>query len=150
MIGKIIIALIAASVAFIIGVRMIVQRAPQPDRLGIAGGRLLPCPDTPNCASSFEGLSPFTYTVERSSARDALLKTLEEWPRTTLIQATEDYVHVEFRSRVFSFIDDGEFYFSETESVIHYRSAARTGRSDFGVNASRISDIENALGNSLE
>ena len=39
MILKITIALIAATVAFIIGVRMIAHRAPRPDRMGVVKGR---------------------------------------------------------------------------------------------------------------
>ena len=110
MIGKITIALIAALIAFIIGVRMIAHRAPRPDRLGVAGSKLLPCPDKPNCASSLEGLEPFPHSGDRGAAHATLLGILKTWPRTEVIQTTNDYIHVEFRSRVFSFIDDGEFY----------------------------------------
>ena len=150
MIGKIIIALILASVAFIIGVRMIVQRAPQPDRIGVAKGRLSPCPESPNCVSSFEGANPFAYQSDRASVRTALVEILEDWPRTKVIQSTEDYIHVEFRSRVFSFIDDGEFYLPTEDSVVHYRFAARTGHSDMGANASRAAEIGTRLVASLD
>ena len=150
MILKIAIALIAATVAFIVGARMIAQRASRPDRLGVVSGKLLPCPGTPNCISSFEGHDPFTYTGDRATVRSTLLEILGEWPRAELIQSTEDYIHVEFRSRVFSFIDDGEFYLPDNESAIHYRSAARTGRSDLGANGDRMAAIGNSLDQSLK
>ncbi|HAA76969.1 TPA: hypothetical protein DCE37_17810 [Candidatus Latescibacteria bacterium] len=150
MIGKITIALIAALIAFIIGVRMIANRSPRPDRLGVAGGKLLPCPDKPNCASSLEGLEPFPHSGDRGAAHAILLGILKTWPRTEVIQTTDDYIHVQFRSRVFSFIDDGEFYLPEGENVIHYRSAARMGHSDLGANASRMSDIRSALVETLK
>ena len=141
MIGKITIALITALVALIIGVRMIAQRAPRPDRMGVVSGRLVSCPDKPNCVSTFEGAAPFAYEGSRDRARDALFAVLTEWPRTELIQTRSDYIHVEFRSRIFSFIDDGEFYLPDGENVIHYRAAARTGNSAMGVNTARMDDI---------
>ena len=145
MIGKITIALIAATVAFIIGVRMIVQRAPQPDRIGVAKGQLSPCPETPNCVSSFEGANPFSYNGDSGSTHQRLVSILESWPRTKVIRTTDDYIHVEFRSRVFNFIDDGEFYLPGDDNVVHFRVAARTGRSDMGANAARAEDIRTAL-----
>jgi uncharacterized protein (DUF1499 family) len=150
LIGKITLALIAATVAFIMGVRMIAHRAPRPDRIGVAKNQLIPCPDTPNCVNSFEGLDPFIYKGDRQTTSAALIEILGSWPRTEVIRATEEYIHVEFRSRVFSFIDDGEFYFPSEDSVIHYRSAARSGRSDFGVNGQRIKDIGSRLQSALE
>ena len=150
MIGKILIALMLASVAFVMGIRVIVQRAPQPDRIGVAKGRLSPCPETPNCVSSFEGTNPFAYEGNRASARTSLLKILEDWPRTKVIQASEDYIHVEFHSRFFNFIDDGEFYFPADDLFVHYRFAARTGNSDYGANASRATEIGTRLAASLD
>ena len=150
MIVKITIALIAATVAFIIGVRMIAQRAPRPDRLGVVSGKLLPCPDTPNCVSSIEGALPYTYSGNRSDSHTALLATLREWPRTTIVQSTDEYIHVEFRSRVFNFIDDGEFYLPSDQNVIHYRSAARMGRSDLSANGTRAKEIGIKLTEALQ
>ena len=150
MTGKITIALIAATIAFVIGVRMIANRAPRPDRLGVVGGKLQACPETPNCASSYEGLLPYTYSGDTGAARSALVDVLQDWPRTTIVREDTDYLHVEFRSRVFNFIDDGEFYFPEEGSVIHYRSAARTGHSDLGANEQRMAAIGEALTESLD
>jgi len=147
---KITIALIAATVAFIMGVRMIAHRAPRPDRMGVVKGRLLPCPETPNCVSSLDGLTPFAYKSDRQSAREALLSVLESWPRASIVQATDEHIHVEFRSLVFSFIDDGEFYLPPDDKVIHYRSASRMGRSDLGVNGGRIDHIGSLLAESLK
>ena len=149
MIGKITIALVAATFAFIIGIRMIAQRAPRPDQLGVVSGRLLPCPDTPNCVNSFDDTTPLNYSGDRKTAYKAMQSLLQEWPRTEVVRSEENYIHVEFRSRVFSFIDDGEFYFPPEEGIIHYRSAARIGRSDFGVNASRAIEIGKQLEASL-
>ncbi|HOW77583.1 MAG TPA: DUF1499 domain-containing protein [Candidatus Competibacteraceae bacterium] len=50
------------------------------------------------------------------------------------------YLHVEFRSAVFGFVDDMEFYFSPP-GTIQVRSASRTGYSDFGVNRERVETL---------
>jgi uncharacterized protein (DUF1499 family) len=60
--------------------------------------------------------------------------------RACIVQSTDDYVHVEFRSAVFGFVDDVEFYFSPP-GTIQVRSAARTGYFDFGVNRERVETL---------
>ena len=54
---------------------------------------------------------------------------------------TDEFLHIEFTSKIFRFIDDVEFYFGEP-GVIHFRSASRIGRSDMGVNRDRMEEIE--------
>ena len=61
-------------------------------------------------------------------------------PRTQLLTNTDKFLHVEFTSKVFRFVDDVEFYFDEL-GVIHFRSASRVGYSDMGVNKSRMEEI---------
>jgi len=51
---------------------------------------------------------------------------------------------------MFSFIDDGEFYFPAEDPVVHFRFAARTGRSDMGANAARGEDIRAKLAETLK
>jgi len=57
------------------------------------------------------------------------------------VKATPDYIHVEFRSSFFEFVDDVEFLFDDTAKLIHFRSASRVGYYDFNVNRSRMEDI---------
>jgi len=56
---------------------------------------------------------------------------------------TEDgcYIHVEFTSFVFRFVDDAEFLLDEAVKTIHVRSASRIGYSDLGVNRKRVEMI---------
>ena len=58
---------------------------------------------------------------------------------------TETYLHAEFKSAVFRFVDDVEFFADEGAGVIQVRSAARVGNSDLGVNRKRLETIR-ALG----
>ena len=61
--------------------------------------------------------------------------------RTTVVTVQENYIHAEFTSRLFRFVDDVEFCFDDDHKTIHLRSASRTGYSDLGVNRKRIERI---------
>lgn len=54
-----------------------------------------------------------------------------------MTKQTENYLHVEFKSAWFGFIDNVEFIFSSAQQI-QVRSASRLGYSDFGVNRKRI------------
>ena len=60
---------------------------------------------------------------------------------TRIITQEKVYWHVEFTTRWLSFIDDVEFYFIDTEALIHLRSASRSGFWDLGVNRKRTEEI---------
>ncbi len=115
-------------------------------RLGIEDGRLKPCPDSPNCVNSQAApaddhfIEPLAYAGTRAEARQRLLEIINETPRTRIIDNREDYIRVEFKSRLFRFVDDVEFYFPD-EPLIQVRSASRVGYSDLGVNRRRIESI---------
>ena len=114
---------------------------------GVVSHRLAPCPDSPNCVSSLSsdvrhGEPPLTYSGTREEARQVLLGVVNSMPRTKVVTSTEDYLHIEYRSTVFRFVDDVEFLFDDTAKVIHFRSASRVGYSDLGVNRKRIRAIK--------
>jgi uncharacterized protein (DUF1499 family) len=116
-----------------------------PSSLGVTEGRLAPCPGSPNCVSSEaaaaeQRVEPLRYDGDAAEARARLLDVLNGMDRARIVQSTDDYVHVEFRSAVFGFVDDVEFYFSPP-GTIQVRSAARIGYSDFGVNRERIETL---------
>jgi uncharacterized protein (DUF1499 family) len=66
---------------------------------------------------------------------------VSQMPRTQLIAERPNYLHFTFKSSLFGFIDDVEFYFDESKKMIHFRSASRTGYSDLGVNRKRMTLI---------
>ena len=116
-----------------------------PPNLGVAQGRLAPCPDSPNCVSSEAAIAeqrvaPLRYDGDAARARNRLLDALHGMDRARIARVADDYVHVEFRSAVFGFVDDMEFYFG-TPGTVQVRSASRTGHYDFGVNRERIESI---------
>lgn len=60
-------------------------------------------------------------------------------------ERTPDYLYAEFKSRLFGFIDDVEFFLLESEKIIHVKSSSRTGVTDFGVNRRRIERIRKSF-----
>lgn len=104
---------------------------------------LAPCPFLPNCVSSRSDaaarhrIEPFALSGDPVAAFTRLKAVLEEWPRTEIVTATEDYVHAVCRTRR-GFADDVEFRVHPEEGVIHVRSASRVGIGDFGVNRKRV------------
>ena len=52
-----------------------------------------------------------------------MVAIVNEMPRSTIVGETENYLHVEFRSRIFRFVDDVEFFFDEADSLVQFRSA---------------------------
>ena len=121
----------------------------RPSNLGVRDGRLADCPKSPNCVSSQSSdpehaVAPLTYTGTASAAMSDLKKIIAGMKRAVVISETNMYLHVEFTSAVFRFVDDVEFFADDTEKQIHVRSASRIGYSDFGVNRGRVGKIRNA------
>ncbi len=116
--------------------------------------RLAPCPRTPNCVSteappgSSKRMDPIPYTGSLDEARARLQQVLRGHPRTRIVSDPSlepHYLKAECRSKLFRFVDDVEFVFDEGAKRIHFRSASRLGRKDFGVNRKRMEEIRAAF-----
>ena len=112
---------------------------------GVTEGRLAPRPASPNCVSSQADavdrrIEPLRYRGERDAERARSLEVLNGMARARIVRADVDYLHAEFRSAVFGFVDDVEFLF-DAPGVIQVRSASRTGYYDFSVNRGRVEMI---------
>lgn len=125
---------------------------PVPDHLGVTNQQLAPCPASPNCVTS-QGppedknhyIAPLTYTKDRQTTQAQMIKILGVVPRTIIVEQNDGYIHAESTSRLMGFVDDLEFYFPPDRSVIEWRSAARLGESDLGVNRRRLEQIRLAF-----
>lgn len=123
----------------------------RPSYLGVKEGKLSPCPASPNCVVSQgatdaeHAIAPLQYTTDPTTAMAKLKSVIESMPRTQIIEQTDNYLYAEFTSQLMGFVDDVEFYFDPTESIVHVRSASRLGESDLGVNRKRIEDIRKAF-----
>lgn len=104
------------------------------------------CPDAPKCVSSqvdnpSHFIEPFTFNDQPVEAMQRLKEALLTEKRVTIIKEQPDYLHAEVRSLIFRFVDDVEFTLISAQQLIHIRSSARTGYTDFGVNRRRIERI---------
>ena len=111
---------------------------------------LAPCPSRPNCISTEardpgHRMSPIAFRGSVEEAREKLRRILGEMPRSSITADRPGYLAASFRSRVFGFVDDAEFVLDPEKKEIHFRSAARTGYYDFGVNRSRMESIAQAF-----
>lgn len=121
-----------------------------PNNLGLSAGRLAPCPGSPNCVSSAatdprHAIAPFALDRSPGAAKEEFKRAIATLPRAKLISETENYLHFEFRSLVFRFVDDVEFHLDAATKTIQVRSASRAGHSDFGVNRRRVEAIRALL-----
>lgn len=112
--------------------------------------RLAPCPRNPNCVSTQappgpQHMDPIPYTGPLAEARERLAKVLRNHPRTRIVREEPGYLKAECRSAFFRFVDDVELLLDDGAKRIHFRSASRVGRKDFGVNRKRMEEIRAAF-----
>ena len=125
----------------------------QPLNLGITDGKLSPCPDSPNCVSSQSSdknhfIEPVRYEGTKQMAMERLIDVIQGMKRCRIITTEDRYIHAEFTSAFFRFVDDVEFYFDSEAKIIDMRSASRIGYSDFGVNRQRMEKIRSLFNSS--
>ncbi|GAB4346935.1 MAG: DUF1499 domain-containing protein [Gammaproteobacteria bacterium] len=123
--------------------------------LGVDGaGRLKPCPSSPNCVSSQAAGGRrameawrFAPSLAVSDVQRALREASERVGNVQWLSESGDgaYLHGVFRSRLFRFPDDVEFFIDREKHVIHFRSASRVGKSDLGANRQRMERIRGEL-----
>ena len=114
--------------------------------IGVTGDKLRPCPDSPNCVSSQSSdprhaIAPIRYEGTAEEARELLIKVVLGMKRSRIVISENSYLHAEFTSAFFRFVDDVEFVLDDRKKLIHVRSASRVGYSDFGVNRKRVEEI---------
>jgi uncharacterized protein (DUF1499 family) len=118
----------------------------RPAGLGATDGKLAPCPASPNCVSSQSAdrehaVAPMRYAVPTPRAMADLRNVVTGMKRAKIVDVQDGYIHAEFTSALWRFVDDVEFYFDDAAKVIQVRSASRLGTYDFGVNRKRVEEI---------
>ncbi len=118
----------------------------RPSNLGVHDGTLAPCPESPNCVSTFasdktHAIKPLSYSGTSINAKQKLIRVIDSFPRTRIISDTGTYLDVEFTSFLWRFVDDVEFVFDDSAKTIQFRSASRLGYGDMGVNRKRMETI---------
>jgi uncharacterized protein (DUF1499 family) len=118
----------------------------RPSTLGVHDGKLAPCPESPNCVTTFaidktHAIEPLSYTGTMDQAKQKLSAVINSMPRTKIILDKGDYLDAEFTSFLWRFVDDVEFVFDDGVKTIQFRSASRLGSGDMGVNRNRMEII---------
>jgi len=111
----------------------------------LVNGKLLPCPNSPNCVSSESfpeksTVAPLVFTSSASEAWQTLQDILLEMGGH-VEEVDDSFLHATFRSRVFRFVDDVSARLDPEKNLIQIRSASRVGHSDFGVNRKRVEEL---------
>ena len=119
-----------------------------PPELGLHDGRLAACPPRPNCVSSVASdtehrVQPLPLTGDATAAMLQVAEVVRGEPGASVVTQRSDYLHAEFESAVFGFVDDVEFHAGRGR--IDVRSASRLGYYDFGVNRRRVEHLRVAL-----
>lgn len=117
-----------------------------PGNLGVKNGQLAPCPDKDNCVSSqAQDASHAIEPIKAHGTPDVVMVDLatviEEMFGGKVIKLEGNYLHAEFTSRVFRFVDDLECYYDESAGLIQVRSASRIGYSDLKANRTRVEEL---------
>ncbi len=125
-----------------------------PTSLGVRNGQLRQCPDSPNCVSSTStdprhAIEPLAFQGTRREALQQLEALVRQMPLAHVVESGDQYLHVEFRSRMLRFVDDVEFFAPLDAHHIEVRSGSRVGYSDFGVNRDRIEMIRQLFNESF-
>lgn len=105
------------------------------------------CPDTPNCERSSQ---EFKTTPDQTL--EAVLSVLDNMNAESVEKTGDFDIHAVFRIRVFGFRDDVHLALrphGEDGTMVHIRSASRTGHSDLGVNGRRVNRFYRLLADEL-
>lgn len=118
---------------------------------GLIDNSLAPCPDKPNCVCSEYDQDTQHYISPLPISTDALpiaLSAIQSSVENLGGQVTnksDHYIAATFTSSFFGFVDDVEFRIDTTQQLVHIRSSARIGHSDFGVNQKRAIELKASL-----
>lgn len=149
--GRITRRLILFPILAIAGLYFLSLTSAQPDNLGVVDGQLAKCPESPNCVStqstdSDKTMPPIAIIDDGAQTLLKIKSTISSnCPSAKLITESDSYLHYEFTSLLFRFVDDVEFFANDKEQVVHFRSASRVGHSDLGANKKRMSKICESL-----
>ena len=85
-----------------------------------------------------------------TNAQNSIRELIQSIPEAKITQDDPGYIHAEFSSKFFKFVDDVEFVLDAEIQRIDYRSASRIGYYDFGANRRRLEKVRNLLARSPE
>ena len=145
---KTIVAAIVTGIIILIVVLAADKNNAIPANIGVKDGVLAPLPDSPNAVSSQtdqteKRVDPLPFSGDLEQTKNRVKIAVAEFGGALILTEKPDYLHVVFTVPVIPFKDDVEFFFSEKDNQVHYRSASRVGYSDLGVNRKRYMRLKN-------
>lgn len=133
---------------FYLGYQSRTQQAPI---LGIKNNSLSKCPNTPNCVSSEVG-ADLEHAILAFNIPSLQSETILNTAKEAIIanggeikNQTDTYLYATFKTKLFQFVDDFEIRLDKELNVLHFRSASRVGKSDFGANKKRVKAVIDQL-----
>lgn len=140
---------ILIGIAFVMSIILSIQSRTRPE-LGVTDGRLTPCPKTPNCVCTEPGsrveqaMNPLPCIESPDVLLEQIKRSIEELGGK-VVESTPHYLRAEFTTSLFRFVDDVEVRLDVDAGLLHFRSASRVGRSDFGTNLRRMEQFQERL-----
>ena len=115
-----------------------------PQDIGVRDGRLIACPESPNCVSSYESSEEHSIAALDGNLNQ-IQQVLIAMDGANIVEQSSDYLYAEFTSSLMGYVDDVEFLYDAASNTTQVRSASRVGYSDMGANRSRIEAIRSQL-----
>ena len=115
-----------------------------PQDIGVRDGRLIACPESPNCVSSYESSEEHAIAALDGNLNQ-IQQILVAMDGANIVEQSNNYLYAEFTSSLMGYVDDVEFLYDAANNTTQVRSASRVGYSDMGANRSRIEAIRTQL-----
>jgi uncharacterized protein (DUF1499 family) len=115
-----------------------------PQDIGVRDGRLIACPKSPNCVSSYESSEEHAIAALDGNLNQ-VQQILVAMDGANIVEQSNNYLYAEFTSSLMGYVDDVEFLYDAANNTTQVRSASRVGYSDMGANRSRIEAIRTQL-----
>lgn len=115
-----------------------------PQDIGVRDGRLIACPESPNCVSSYESSEEHAIAALDGNLNQ-IQQILVAMDGANIVEQSSNYLYAEFTSSLMGYVDDVEFLYDAASNTTQVRSASRVGYSDMGANRSRVEAIRAQL-----
>ena len=115
-----------------------------PQDIGVRDGRLIACPESPNCVSSYESSEEHAIAALDGNLNQ-VQQILVAMDGANIVEQSSNYLYAEFTSSLMGYVDDVEFLYDAASNTTQVRSASRVGYSDMGANRSRVEAIRMQL-----
>jgi uncharacterized protein (DUF1499 family) len=131
----------------VIAIYMLVKNNSMPKNLGINNGRLAKLSNKPNAVSSQtdekdKRVEALKFKGNLENSKNEIYKAIENYGNAKTVRNEKNYLYVIFTTGKMKYHDDVEFYFDESEKLIHFRSSSRVGYSDLGLNRERYNELK--------